>query len=137
MPDGQSPLPAYVVQIEFMLANAPANAITPMQLSTPDNKEMLMKKGGWFLGFMLETKEQQTAGTARGRFRLNGKTVGTNFQDAQGILNDVDRVDTSAFQPLGIDPFQAGDSVGLAVQTAGWAPTKADFKGVLFVAVQP
>ncbi len=79
--------------------------------------------GGSFRTCLIKNTANVTAGTLNLRWRVNGVSVGAG---ACSMSSTVQRESATALDP-GVVTFSAGDTIGIAFDTVGMAPTTNDF----------
>lgn len=124
----------------FTAQNLAASATTAMGLfigsTTPEVVDPKMPRAGRVVGALLQSNAARTGGTATLQVRING--VATAFNAGAVALDATNTQRDSVLLPWtdGL-PFAAGDTLGISIVSASWAPTTADLTAALKVAFAP
>lgn len=135
MADGQSPMSVYPgVAVEFVCLKVSGSGTVAAELvgAEGDGDQMVARQGS-LLGYRIVSNVERSGGTIRLRFRKNGVQFGSDL----GYALDADHPRSNLLmQGMSVDYFSPGDTVGIDVVSANWAP-KADLAITLYLAVEP
>lgn len=120
----------------FYLSDLSSTAVSEMYLSyatspklvepgPPGTGDYVTPTAGFVVAVFLNADTPRTAGTAEVRIRKNGQVV--PFAAGGCTLNATRPLRASAVDWTGF-PLAAGDTIGLAIATTGWAPTSGDVR---------